>query len=419
MRLSRFGEKFTGQSGILQLMDDLGEVASGNKDIIMLGGGNPAQIPQVQQYFREQMRHILEDDDRFEQFISFYGPPHGDRAFAEALARLLNKTYGWQVSPENIALTNGSQTSFFYIFNILAGLFPDGSKKKILLPLAPEYIGYLDAGLTDDFFVANKPEFEFIDEHTFKYHINFDTVSITDDIGAICVSRPTNPTGNVLTNNEIEKLWHLARTHNVPFIMDNAYGTPFPGIVFTEAEPVWDENIILCMSLSKLGLPGARTGIIIANQEISRAISGLNAVISLAPGNFGAVLALDLVRSGEIIQMGQNVIKSFYQQKAEQAMAQLCHEMAGYEFYIHKPEGAFFLWLWFKGLPITSQQLYERLKQRGVVVVPGEYFFPGVQEAWPHKYECVRMNYAQDEAVVRAGIKIIAEEAQKAYQEKQ
>ena len=89
--------------------------------------------------------------------------------------------------------------------------------------------------------------------------------------------------------------------------------------------------------------------------------------------------------------------------------------MAGLDCFIHKPEGAFFLWLWFRGLPITSQQLYRRLKARGVIVVPGEYFFPGLAEEWPHKYECLRMNYTSPEADVREGIRIIAEEARRAY----
>jgi len=73
------------------------------------------------------------------------------------------------------------------------------------------------------------------------------------------------------------------------------------------------------------------------------------------------------------------------------------------------------LWLWFRNLPLTSQQLYERLKQRGVIVVPGEYFFPGLEEEWAHKYECIRMNYASKEEDVRQGIKIIAEEVKRAY----
>ncbi len=415
MHLSKFGEKFTGKSGILQLMDDLGNAVLENENVIMLGGGNPGHISQIQVHFRERMRDILENDKQFERLVGNYGPPQGENEFAEALASLLNETYGWNLQAKNIVLTNGSQTAFFYIFNILAGRFTDGSHKKILLPLAPEYIGYLDVGLTDDLFIASKPEFEYIDDVIFKYHVNFDSFSITDDIGAICVSRPTNPTGNVLTDDEIDKLCGLAQAHNIPFIIDNAYGMPFPNIIFTEVKPVWNDNIILCMSLSKLGLPGARTGIIIANEEITAAVSGLNAVVSLSPGNFGAVLVLDMVKSGEIIQLGKEIIRPYYRTKAERAIAQLRSELAGFEFYIHKPEGAFFLWLWFKGLPITSQELYERLKKQGVVVVPGQYFFPGIQEEWQHKYECIRVSYAQDDALVGAGLKIIADEVKKAY----
>jgi valine--pyruvate aminotransferase len=65
-------------------------------------------------------------------------------------------------------------------------------------------------------------------------------------------------------------------------------------------------------------------------------------------------------------------------------------------------------------LPITSQALYERLKNNGVIVVPGEYFFPGIPNTWRHKYECIRMNYALDEDLVRAGLDIIADEVRRA-----
>ena len=56
---------------------------------------------------------------------------------------------------------------------------------------------------------------------------------------------------------------------------------------------------------------------------------------------------------------------------------------AGLEDYpirIHKPEGAFFLWLWMPGLPMTNAALYKRLKARGVIVVSGHYFFPGLED---------------------------------------
>lgn len=415
MHLSRFGQKFTGPAGILQLMDDLGKAVAGSEEVYMLGGGNPSHIPAVQARFRERMQWILENGGEFEHMIGDYSAPQGEMAFVEALASLLHREYGWDIGPENIALTNGSQMAFFLLFNMFAGEMGDGRRKKILLPLAPEYIGYVDVGLADDFFVASKPEIECIDEHTFKYHINFDQVTVTDEIGAICVSRPTNPTGNVLTDTEVSKLSRLAQEHGVPLIIDNAYGTPFPHIIFTDAAPVWDQHIILCMSLSKLGLPGARTGIVIANREVIAAICAMNAIISLAPGSWGAILALDLVRSGEIMRLSQDVIQPYYRQKAEQAIEWLWEELGGTDFYIHKAEGAFFLWLWFNELPITSQELYERLKRRGVIVVPGHYFFPGLREEWRHRYECIRVSYAQEEAVVREGIRIIGEEVKRAY----
>lgn len=416
MQFSKFGSKFSGgTSGILQLMDDLGRALASGEEVIMLGGGNPAHIPAVQERLRERMQRILAERGAFERMIGNYATPQGDVAFIKALADLLNREYDWRLTPANIALVNGSQTAFFFLFNLFAGEFADGTRKKILLPLAPEYIGYVDVGLTEDFFVASRPEIEYLDAHTFKYHVDFDTLTVTEEIGAICVSRPTNPTGNVLTDAEIEKLRRLAHQHDIPLIIDNAYGTPFPHIVFTDVQPVWDDHVILCMSLSKLGLPAARTGIIIANEEVITAVCGMNAIISLAPGSLGAILALDLVRSGEIIYMSREVIQPYYQRKAEQAMAWLWEELRDLEFYIHKPEGSFFLWLWFPELPITCQELYERLKARRVLVVPGYHFFPGLREEWRHRQECIRMTYAQDEETVHKGIRIIAEEVRRAY----
>ncbi len=108
--------------------------------------------------------------------------------------------------------------------------------------------------------------------------------------------------------------------------------------------------------------------------------------------------------------MSETVIRPHYQAKVQQAVDWLAEEMGDTPYYLHKPEGTFFLWLWFKGLPITSQELYERLKARGVLIVPGHYFFPGLNEAWDHRNECIRVNVAQDEQTVRAGLHIIADE---------
>ena len=419
MQFSKFGEKFNRYSGITRLMDDLNEGLR-TPGAIMLGGGNPAAIPAMQDYFHKATAEMLENGELVSALGNYDGP-QGKNTFLTALADLLRDTYGWDISEKNISLTNGSQCAFFYLFNLLAGKQLDGSHKKILLPLAPEYIGYSDAGLDDDIFVSYRPDIELLDNRMFKYHVDFEQLEVDDSIAAICVSRPTNPTGNVLTDTEIFKLDKLARSKGIPLIIDNAYGTPFPNIIFEEVTPFWNSNTILCMSLSKLGLPGVRCGIVIANKEVTQALTNLNGIISLAPGGFGPAIAKHMIDSGDLLRLSESVIKPFYLERAEFAVSLLQESISDDRFKIHKPEGAIFLWLWFDELPISTMELYERLKARGVLIVPGDYFFFGQkeqsEEKWQHAHQCLRMNYVQDEAKMRDGIAIIADEVIKAYAE--
>ncbi len=416
MKLSRFGKQFTSGAGILSLMDDLGNaLATGGDDMIMMGGGNPGHVPGFQKIIQKRLQELAADTPSFQKLIGVYDPPQGEKDFIEVLASLLRREYGWDVGRENIALTNGSQAGFFLLFNLFAGDYGNNQQKKIRLPLAPEYIGYADLGTSDSFFVANRPRIKLLEDNLFKYHVDFENLHIGSETGAICVSRPTNPTGNVLTDDEIAQLDVLARQHDIPLILDNAYGVPFPGIIYTDAEPIWNDNIIVCLSLSKLGLPAARTGIIIAREEIIQAVSGMNAIMNLATGSFGAMLAHEMVSTGEVLSISRNVIKPFYQEKMEKALALFHENLAGTPYKIHSPEGAMFLWLWFEDMPISNNELYKRLKERNVLVVSGHFFFPGLEEPWQHEKECIRVTYSQDEAQVAKGIQIIAEEVKKAY----
>ena len=411
MKFSRFASRFNSESGIVQLMDDLGNAMAGKSDMLMLGGGNPSHIPAVQQYFRDSLHRLIDNPSRFAHVVGNYELPQGNKAFIEAIVSMLNKQYDWAISSNNVAVTIGSQSAFFYLFNMFTGDTESGDQQQILLPITPEYIGYADVGLSDRPFYAYRPVIEQLEANFFKYHIDFKDLKISDNTGAICVSRPTNPTGNVITDDELDELTKLAESNRIPLILDNAYGAPFPNIIFTETSPSWNRNIIYCMSLSKVGLPGTRTGIVIADEEVIRLVRNMNAIINLAPANFGAMIATDLVNSGELLRLSQLVIKPYYQEKVTHAVAVIKQEMAGLNYYIHKPEGAIFLWLWLPDLPITTLELYQRLKEKNVLVIPGEYFFPGLEDDdWEHKHQCLRITYSMDSSVVEAGIKIIADE---------
>jgi valine--pyruvate aminotransferase len=255
-----------------------------------------------------------------------------------------------------------------------------------------------------------------VDGGFFKYGVDFERLQVPADIGAICVSRPTNPSGNVLTLAELERLDAVARVHDVPFIIDAAYGLPFPGIQHDHFAALWNPNVVLCLSLSKLGLPAARTGIVVADASIVEALGAFNATAALAPPSTGPVVIEPLLRNGELDALCRDHIRPHYAAQSAAAVACLREACAELPLRIHVPEGAFFLWLWFPGLPIGSEELYRRLKQRDVLVLSGHHFFPGAQAGDPHQRECVRLSYAQPAASVRAGIQVLAEEVRRAYE---
>ena len=280
----------------------------------------------------------------------------------------------------------------------------------MLIPLVPEYIGYCDVGLEADTIVSQQAKIQRLDDGFFKYQVDFERLQVDDSVGLICVSRPTNPSGNVLTDDECRQLDGIARGQQVPLMIDSAYGTPFPNIIFSEASPFWNDNCIVCMSLSKLGLPGARTGIVIANEDLIRYFSNMTAITSLAPAGLGAEIVRRLIVEDALQPLCDDIIRPFYQRRSEQAVNLHRQAIDDPRLRIHKPEGSMFLWLWFEELGITTSELYERLKQNGLLVVPGKYFFPGQQGVSEHAESCVRMSFAQSESELEKGIAILARE---------
>ena len=415
---SNIGQSLATGSGIGELMDDLGQaLAHGGPNLKMLGGGQPAQIPEITAIWQKRLSEISQDETATKRFLSTYDPPQGNPDFIAAVADLLRDSFGWDISSENIALTSGGQTAFFYLFNLLAGQMPDGTQRKILFPIVPEYIGYAAQGLDKEMFRAFRPEITHTAPHEFKYHVDFEKLQVDDDVAAICVSRPTNPTGNVLEDKEVRQLSEIAKRKGIPLIIDNAYGAPFPGIIFTDAKPFYEDHVILTLSLSKLGLPATRTGIVVASPEIIRAISSMTAITGLANPGSGQQLTLPLIRSGEILSLSENVIRPFYLEKSKIAQAATLEIFAErFPWHMHRSEGALFLWLWFPDLPVTSAELYQRLKAREVLVIPGNHFFFGCDDTdWKHRHECIRVSFAMEEQTVRDGLEIIAEEVAKIW----
>ncbi len=87
---SKIGRLIASGSGIGDLMDDLGHaLANAGPNMKMLGGGQPAQIPEINEIWRQRLAEISADKESAIRLLSIYDPPQGNPAFVAAVAKLL------------------------------------------------------------------------------------------------------------------------------------------------------------------------------------------------------------------------------------------------------------------------------------------------------------------------------------------
>ena len=400
-------------------MQDLTIAAPPGGQLYPMGGGNPAHIPEVEDALRQIASEVVDDTKRFTQMVGDYDAPQGHERFRAALAERLSGLFNQPLSASNIAITNGSQASFEILFNAFAGAFSDGSWRHIELPITPEYVGYNDMGRQARPILRSTPaRIDLIGDQQFKYGIDLDRFELNvRTSGAVCLSRPTNPSGNVVTDAELTHVAQQCAVTEVPLIIDGAYGLPFPGMIYTQATPFWDDNTILCLSLSKLGLPGVRTGIIVAATQVTELIRNANAINGLEPTRVGHELVLPLLSNHRLDELCETVIRPHYLSKQSLALNTLLEAAKGLPIRVHRADGAMFLWVWFENLPGGTQKLYELAAAEGVVTVAGHHFFQGLTRQWQHANECLRVNYAGDPNTVETGIKRLITLARRLYDE--
>ena len=150
-------------------------------------------------------------------------------------------------------------------------------------------------------------------------------------------------------------------------------------------------------------------------KRMDEAMNSINAIVSLTAGSFGQALAGSLIASGELERISRDVVMPFYKEKSARCREYINTYFKGTDYYYHRSEGSIFIWLYLPGLRISSLEFYQKLKEKGVVTVPGEYSFYGSEEqlegkAYPHPHydKCLRLNYSADDECVRNGIRIIA-----------
>ena len=416
--LSQLGVEMSRLSGVRAIMKDIIETlrAGGDRAFINLSAGNPVILPEVEQLWRDCTADLLASPD-YGDVVCRYGASQGYQPLIDAIVKDFNQRYGLSLTERNILITPGSQSLYFYAANAFGGYATSGELRQIVLPLSPDYTGYGGVTLTPEALVAYKPELE-IDRsaHRFKYRPDFTQLQITENTGCVIFSRPCNPTGNVLSNDEVSKITTLAAVHEVPVLIDSAYAPPFPALNFTEMTPQFGGNVLHCMSLSKAGLPGERIGIAIGDESLVHVLECFQTNMCIHSPRYGQAIAARAIASGRLAEMSETVIRPFYQAKIAIVEATLDRAMPQeLPWFLHRGEGAIFAWLWLQDLPITDWEFYQKLKDVGVIVVPGGTFFPGLREEWTHKHQCLRISLTGSDRDLETAMQRLADVAEEVY----
>ena len=416
--LSQLGVEMSRLSGVRAIMKDIIETLRSGSDrtFINLSAGNPVILPEVEQLWRDCTADLLASPD-YGEVVGRYGASQGYQPLIEAIVEDFNQRYGLTLTDRNVLITPGSQSLYFYAANAFGGYTATGALRQIVLPLSPDYTGYGGVTLTPEALIAYKPELD-LDRavHRFKYRPDFSQLQITETTGCVLFSRPCNPTGNVLTEDEVSKIVTLAAAHDVPVLIDSAYAPPFPALNFTEMTPRFGGNVLHCMSLSKAGLPGERIGIAIGDESLIQVLECFQTNLCIHSPRYGQAIAARAIRSGRLAEISESVIRPFYQQKIAIVEATLDREMPpDLPWFLHQGEGAIFAWLWLQDLPITDWEFYQKLKEVDVIVVPGSTFFPGLREEWAHKQQCLRISLTGSDRDLETAMQRLAQLAKAVY----
>ncbi|MED4785471.1 valine--pyruvate transaminase [Bacillus atrophaeus] len=413
LKLSQIGQKMSRKVGVRAIMGDIQEVlASGSDQYTNLSVGNPSILPEVTAVWESKLKELLLGE-AFPSIISQYGSSYGTDELIESVVRFFNNEYGLTLDRSNVLITAGSQNLFFLAINAFCGVGADSKLKKALIPMLPDYSGYSGVALDETMIEGISPIVSKLDDHTFRYELDkeafLEKMYNDPDIGAVVLSRPNNPCGNILSEEDVEAISKVCGELNIPCLIDSAYAPPFPAINFVEMEPVFHESIIHCLSISKTGLAGERVGIAIGSAAFIQIMEAFQSNASIHSSRLGQCMVAAAINDGSLVSVSKTSIRPYYKKKFAVLEEALINAMPlDKKWFLHKGEGSLFAWIWFEDLPVGDMELYETLKAHYVIVVPGSSFFHNTSKRTDHEQRCIRISLTVSDEEMRKGIKTLA-----------
>lgn len=356
--------------------------------IISMAGGLPSPASFPISAFTQACNTVMERDGAA---ALQYSTTEGFPALRQAIADFLP----WDVNPEQILITTGSQQAL----DLIGKVFLD--KGSRILVEKPTYLGALQAFTPFEptpVGVNSDDEGMLIDDFAAKVGTGENKARL-----AYVLPNFQNPTGRTMSEARRQALVEKAKELDIPLIEDNPYGDLWyegePPLPLAARNP---EGVIYMGSFSKVLAPGLRVGFIVAPKSVYGKLTQAKQAADLHSPSFNQRVVAEVMKDG-FLHSHIPTIRAMYKVQRDVMLMALEAEMEGLGVTWTRPVGGMFLWV---RLPegMDAQVLLAEAVERGMAFVPGAPFYADEAETNTLRLSYVTVSPEQ----IRQGVAALA-----------
>ncbi|TGA98087.1 aminotransferase [Sporolactobacillus shoreae] len=341
-------------SGIRKFFD----ATAGMTGVISLGVGEPDFVTP----WNVREAAILSLEDGYTSYTANAGLP----ALREEIAKYIENYFCVTYSPDSeIIVTVGASEA---IDIALRAILDPGDEVLVVEPCFVSYAPLVTLAGGVAVIVQTKRENEF------KVTAEELEEAVTDRTKAILICSPNNPTGAMLSKNEMEKVAAVAKDNDLLILSDEIYAELVYDELYTSFAALDDtrERTILVSGFSKdLAMTGWRLGFVCGPEEIIKGMLKIHQYAIMCASTMAQYAGLEGLKSGR--KDVKEMRKSYRQRR--NFIVQSLNEMG---LPCPNPEGAFYTFPCVESTGLSSEEFATKLLQtEKVVVVPGNAFGAG------------------------------------------
>jgi aspartate aminotransferase len=295
-----------------------------------------------------------------------YTPAGGILEVRQAVADFLNQRFGTDVQPLEVVMVPGSKNVL--LFTLLSCVEPGD---EVILP-DPGYPVYESLVR----FIEAKPvPIRLREERGFRMDLDELASLVTPKTRLLIVNTPQNPTGGILTKEDVEFISRLAVERDLMVLSDEIYSQIVYGDfehVSLLAQPGMRERTVLLDGMSKAyAMCGWRLGYGVAPRELAAKMETLMINTSSCAAAFTQMAAIEAFSAPESDLAVKRMVAEF--QRRRDLMVDGLNRIPG--FRCARPDGSFYAFPNVEGTGMDERTMADRLlNEAGVAVLPGTAF---------------------------------------------